>query len=470
MKDVITRFAPSPTGDLHLGSIRTALINYIFTLQAKSKSKNSKFLLRIEDTDKIRSKDIYKKNIMDDLSWLGIKWDDEVIVQSKRIKRHQEIAYKLLEKKLAFKCVCTEEMLSKKREENIKKQQVMKRLCIDCENNESIQNIDKNFCIRIKIPDEGTLTINDQVQGKITINNKEIDNYVILRADDSPTYMLSVVVDDYDMGVNNIIRGDDHLNNTFRQLYIYYNLGWEIPDYTHIPLIHGMDGSKLSKRHGAINIKNLDEIGYLPHAIINNLILLGWSPRKNDEFIEFDEILKLFNIKDLSKSSSIFDYDKLNHFNNHYLKKESNYIFFEKFLSKQSISFNLKDNTNLIKKIFNYHKEKVKYYSELLDIINIYLDKNFKTNYDKVLDDDFNNNLKVFIKKLNSINDWNLINLEAVIDKFITVNQIRFSKFGKPMRFVLTNSVNGISLSKILDLLGKNNTFIRLNNYINRIK
>ena len=470
MKDVITRFAPSPTGDLHLGSIRTALINYIFTLQAKSKSKNSKFLLRIEDTDKIRSKDIYKKNIMDDLSWLGIKWDDEVIIQSKRIKRHQEIAYKLLEKKLAFKCVCSEEILNKKREENIKKQQVIKRLCIDCENSESIQNIDKNFCIRIKIPDEGTLTINDRVQGKITINNKEIDNYVILRADNSPTYMLSVVVDDYDMGVNNIIRGDDHLNNTFRQLYIYYNLGWEIPDYTHIPLIHGMDGSKLSKRHGAINIKNLDEIGYLPQAIINNLILLGWSPKKNDEFIEFDEILKLFNIKDLSKSSSIFDYDKLNHFNNHYLKKESNYIFFEKFLGKQSISFNLQDNTNLIKKIFNYHKEKVKYYSELLDIINIYLDKNFKTNYDKVLDDDFNNNLKVFIKKINSINDWNLINLEAVIDKFITLNQIKFSKFGKPMRFVLTNSVNGISLSKILDLLGKNNTFIRLNNYINRIK
>ena len=180
--------------------------------------------------------------------------------------------------------------------------------------------------------------------------------------------------------------------------------------------------------------------------------------------------MKLFNIKDLSKSSSIFDYDKLNHFNNHYLKKESNYIFFEKFLSKQSISFNLKDNTNLIKKIFNYHKEKVKYYSELLDIINIYLDKNFKTNFDKVLDDDFNNNLKVFIKKINSINDWNLTNLEAVIDKFITLNQIKFSKFGKPMRFVLTNSVNGISLSKILDLLGKNNTFIRLNNYINRIK
>ena len=470
MKDVITRFAPSPTGDLHLGSIRTALINYIFTLQAKSKSKNSKFLLRIEDTDKIRSKDIYKKNIMDDLSWLGIKWDDEAIIQSKRIKRHQEIAYKLLEKKLAFKCVCSEEILNKKREENIKKQQVIKRLCIDCENSESIQNIDKNFCIRIKIPDEGTLTINDQVQGKITINNKEIDNYVILRADNSPTYMLSVVVDDYDMGVNNIIRGDDHLNNTFRQLYIYYNLGWEIPDYTHIPLIHGMDGSKLSKRHGAINIKNLDEIGYLPQAIINNLILLGWSPKKNDEFIEFDEILKLFNIKDLSKSSSIFDYDKLNHFNNHYLKKESNYIFFEKFLGKQSISFNLQDNTNLIKKIFNYHKEKVKYYSELLDIINIYLDKNFKTNYDKVLDDDFNNNLKVFIKKINSINDWNLINLETVIDKFITLNQIKFSKFGKPMRFVLTNSVNGISLSKILDLLGKNNTFIRLNNYINRIK
>ena len=470
MKDVITRFAPSPTGDLHLGSIRTALINYIFTLQAKSKSKNSKFLLRIEDTDKIRSKNIYKKNIMDDLSWLGIKWDDEVIVQSKRIKRHQEIAYKLLEKKLAFKCVCSEEILNKKREENIKKQEVIKRLCIDCENSESIQNIDKNFCIRIKIPDEGTLTINDQVQGKITINNKEIDNYVILRADESPTYMLSVVVDDYDMGVNNIIRGDDHLNNTFRQLYIYYNLGWETPDYAHIPLIHGMDGSKLSKRHGAINIKNLDDIGYLPQAIINNLILLGWSPKKNDEFIEFDEILKLFNIKDLSKSSSIFDYNKLNHFNNHYLKKESNYIFFEKFLSKQSISFNLKDNNNLIIKIFNYHKEKVKYYSELLDIINIYLDKNFKTNYDKVLDDDFNNNLKVFIKEINSINDWNLINLEAVIDKFITLNQIKFSKFGKPMRFVLTNSVNGISLSKILDLLGKNNTFIRLNNYINRIK
>ena len=264
MNDVVARFAPSPTGFLHTGGIRTALINYIFVQQSKKKNSNSKLLLRIEDTDITRSKNEYKKSILDGLEWMGIKWDEKLQTQSERIKRHKEIAYKLLEKKHAYKCICTKAELEAKRLENQKLRKNVKRLCTKCKNDSVIQTLEKDFCIRIDIPNDGEISILDKIQGEVIVKNKEIDNFILLRKDGTPTYMLSVVVDDHDMGVNMIIRGDDHLNNIFRQLHIYKSLQWDFPTYAHHPLIHGDDGLKLSKRHGAVDINEFKKKGYLP--------------------------------------------------------------------------------------------------------------------------------------------------------------------------------------------------------------
>ena len=471
MNGIVARFAPSPTGFLHLGGIRTALINYIVVQQSKLKNSKSKLLLRIEDTDKLRSKNKYKESIINGLEWLGFKWDDEILIQSDRVERHKEVAFELLEKGYAFKCICTTKELESKRLENKKNQLSVKRLCTKCENDTKIQILEKNYCIRIKIPNYGQLSITDKIQGKITIENKEIDNFVLLRKDGTPTYMLSVVVDDHEFKINTIIRGDDHLNNTFRQQYIYKYLKWNIPEYAHLPLIHGRDGSKLSKRHGAVDINEFKKLGYLPQSIINNLILLGWSPKKNDEIIEIDQIIKIFEINKMSKSSSIFDYDKLNHFNNHYLRKDENYQYFEKFIKDNNILKSFFDEDHIkIKNIFDAYKKQINFYCELENIAKIYYNNSFKTIVNNILDESFNSILKEFISTLNEISDWNILNLENCIKKFIERKKIKFVIFGKPMRKVLTNLQNGPSISDILYILGKKNTFIRLNNYINSEK
>ena len=297
MNDVVARFAPSPTGFLHIGGIRTALINYIVVQQSKKDNGKSKLLLRIEDTDITRSKDEYKKSILNGLEWMGIEWDEKPHTQSESIDRHKEIAYKLLEKGHAYKCVCTKEELETKRLENQKLRKYIKRLCTKCKNDSATQLLEKDFCVRINIPNFGKLSVLDKIQGEVVVENKEIDNFILLRKDGTPTYMLSVVVDDHDMGVNMIIRGDDHLNNIFRQLHIYKSLQWDFPTYAHHSLIHGEDGLKLSKRHGAVDINEFKKRGYLPQSIINNLILLSWSPKKDDENIEIEEIINTFNLE-----------------------------------------------------------------------------------------------------------------------------------------------------------------------------
>ncbi|MDC1060242.1 glutamate--tRNA ligase, partial [Alphaproteobacteria bacterium] len=325
MTKIITRFAPSPTGNLHIGSARTALINFI----CKSKKIDSKLYLRIEDTDKERSKEEFKDNILNGLKWLGIDWDNEPQIQSQNINRHLEIANKLLDIGKAFKCICSEKELSERRKKINSGELTSKKICISCEKNTEVQNLEKEYVIRIKIPFEDKEILEDMVQGTVEVKKSEIDDYVLVRKDGTPTYMLSVVVDDHDLGVNFIIRGDDHLNNYFRQKFIYEYMKWDIPTYAHIPLIHGEDGSKLSKRHGAVNLIDLKKQGYLPEAIINNLILLGWSPKKNDdEIIQLKNIISIFNIKDLSKSASIFSYKKLDYFNNYYLRKDQNLELF----------------------------------------------------------------------------------------------------------------------------------------------
>jgi len=467
MNSIITRFAPSPTGNLHLGSIRTALINYIVAMQSKGRGYESKFLLRIEDTDKERSSIEFKNNIIDGLKWLGIVYDEEPVIQSEKIKRHQEIAYSLLSKGKAFKCICSREYLQKKREENKKNKNNDKKLCKTCEFDKDVQSAESDYVIRIKNPNDGKIIIKDLVQGNVEVKNKEIDDFVLLRKDGSPTYMLSAVVDDYDMGVNLIIRGDDHLNNSFRQIFIYLNMGWLKPNYAHLPLIHGADGKKLSKRHGAVDINNFKDSGYLVESIINNLILLGWSAGKLNEVIEMNEIIKLFNINKISKSSSIFNYNKLKFFNNYYIKNDKNFSKFLNYCNDNILfsKFN-KLNKEKLLRIFNVYKKNINFYKELENIYYVYDDEGYKTNKNKLLDKHFDLLLNEFLSIIEKINNWEIEDLENIIKNFILQKKIKFSLFGKPTRLMLINIENGPSISDILYILGKKNSIERIKNYI----
>ena len=470
MNAIITRFAPSPTGNLHIGGLRTALINYIVTHQFKKKFSDSKFLLRIEDTDKQRSKKEFINSIVKGLEWMGINWDDEIYFQSKRILRHQEIAIKLLNENKAYKCICTKKQIDERREKNLIENKNIKRLCINCMFDETIQKLDSGYCIRLKIPNDGNIEVNDIIQGKVIVDNKELDNFIILRNDKTPTYMLSVVVDDHDMNVNVIIRGNDHLNNTFKQNYLYKNLDWKIPQYAHLPLIHGQDGTKLSKRHGAVNINEFNTHGYIPKAIINNLILLGWSPKKEKEFIELEEIIDKFDIKSLTKSSSIFDYNKLDFLNNYYLQKNENYQYFISFINKDTkIKKYINLDKNKIKNIYFYHNKKIKKLSEYKDIISIFFDQSLVNKKNKIFDDLFNNLIKKFIIDLEKVENWNIDNIEIILQNFIKNEKITFPSFAKPLRFILTNNEDGISISEIMYILSEHDTFLRINNYIKNI-
>ena len=463
MTEFISRFAPSPTGNLHIGSARTALINFIF----KSKNTNSKLYLRIEDTDKERSTEEYKNNILNGLKWLGINWDNEPQIQSQNINRHLEIANKLLEKNKAYKCVCTENELKERRNKINSGEISSKKICITCEKNKEVQSLEKGFVIRIKVPLEGVEILQDIIQGRVEVKNYQIDDYVLVRKDLTPTYMLSVVVDDHDLGVNYIIRGDDHLNNYFRQKFIYEYMNWEIPKYAHIPLIHGEDGSKLSKRHGAVNLIDLKEQGYLPEAIINNLILLGWSPKnQDDEITQLQNIISKFDIGDLSKSASIFSYKKLDYFNNHYLRKETNLDLFLNYCQSNSLlnEYLTFDKEKLIR-IFKIYRKDISKYNEIINISKIYFNDNIVISPNENFQNEFKDCFNDFLKLINNINNWeyDFINLE--IKEFLKKNNIKFPVLGKPIRYLLTNNYNGPSITNIFMILGKQQSLERLNRY-----
>ena len=460
MTKLITRFAPSPTGNLHIGSARTALINFIL----KSKDKNSKLYLRIEDTDKSRSKEEYKENILSGLNWLGINWDNEPQIQSQNFNRHILIANKLLNQKKAYKCICSKNELDERRKKINLGEISSKKICNTCEKDKDIQSLEKDFVIRISIAAEGIGILEDVIQGRVEVKNYEIDDYVLVRKDGTPTYMLSVVVDDHDLGVNFVIRGDDHLNNYFRQKFIYEYMNWVIPKYAHIPLIHGEDGSKLSKRHGAVNLIDLKEKGYLPEAIINNLILLGWSPKnQDDETILLKNIISKFEITDLSKSASIFSYKKLDYFNNYYLRKENN---LELFLNYCQSNFYLNTYMTLDKKklirIFNTYKKDITKYEDMKKIAVIYFDNNIKITNNEKFPEEFDDCFNDFLKLISNIDNWDYDFINLQIKEFLKNNNMKFPLLGKPIRYLLTNNYNGPSITDIFMILGKEQSIERL--------
>ena len=316
---VVTRFAPSPSGSLHIGGARTALFNWLFARHHELYGNGGKYLLRIEDTDRAISVEGATKQIYESLEWLGLDWDGEAVSQFARVERHREIASQLLNTGLAYNCYCTPEQLSEMRElaRNDGRPMRYDRRWRDREPSDAPSGAAP--AIRFKMPLEGVSVINDLVQGKVEVSNKELDDLVLLRGDGTPTYMLASVVDDHDMGVTHIIRGDDHLTNAFRQSQICRALEWNLPEYAHIPLIYGQDGTKLSKRHGAVGVESYKQLGYLPEALCNYLLRLGWG-HGNEEIIDRNQAIKWFGLEAVGKSPSRFDISKLASINAHYLR------------------------------------------------------------------------------------------------------------------------------------------------------
>ena len=315
---VVTRFAPSPTGFLHIGGGRTALFNWLY-----AKRHGGKMLLRIEDTDRERSTDAAITAILDGLKWLGLDWDGHTYYQSQFFARHAEVAHELLARGAAYRCYMTQEELAASRAEAERERRPFKvdSRWRDCSPQEAVPGTP--FVMRLKAPREGETVIEDKVQGRVTVQNAELDDMVLLRSDGTPIYMLAVVVDDHDMGVTHVIRGDDHLNNAFRQLGIIKAMGWPEPTYAHVPLIHGQDGAKMSKRHGAIGVDNYrDELGILPEALSNYLLRLGWG-HGDDEIISREDATRWFDLDHVGRSPSRFDLKKLENLNGHYIREAS---------------------------------------------------------------------------------------------------------------------------------------------------
>lgn len=312
---IVTRFPPSPTGMMHIGNARTALFNWIY-----ARGQDGQFVLRIEDTDKKRSSQEAVDVIFESLKWLGLDWDnaDDVVYQTERADRHVEVAHQLLAQGKAYKCYCSPEELEQMREtaRAEKRSTVYDRRWRDRSQSDAPHNIAP--VIRIKSPLKGEIAVDDAVQGCVSVDAKQLDDYIIVRSDGSPTYMLSVVVDDHDMGITHILRGDDHLNNAFRQRVLYDAMGWDVPIMGHMPLITGADGAKYSKRHGAVGVLDFRAMGILPEALRNYMLRLGWG-HGDDEIISDDQAFKWFDIKDINKSPSKFDVAKLEHLNAHYI-------------------------------------------------------------------------------------------------------------------------------------------------------
>jgi glutamyl-tRNA synthetase len=314
MKSVVTRFAPSPTGFLHIGNARTGLFSWLF-----ARHHGGKALLRIEDTDKARSTQEAIDVILDGLQWLGLDWDEDAYFQSQFEARHAEVANQLIERGAAYRCYLTAEEL-KQRRERAQAERRPFRLESEWRDCTTTGPEGAPSVVRLKAPREGETVIEDLVQGRVAVANAELDDFVLLRSDGSPTYMLAVVVDDHDMGVTHIIRGDDHLNNAFRQLAIVRAMGWNEPTYAHIPLIHGPDGAKLSKRHGALGVHDYRDMGILPEALFNYLLRLGWG-HGDDEIISREQAIAWFDLDHVGKSPSRFDFKKLENLNGHYIRE-----------------------------------------------------------------------------------------------------------------------------------------------------
>jgi len=457
MAKVATRFAPSPTGPLHIGGVRTALFNWLF-----SKNQKGTFYLRIEDTDKERSRNEYKNQIIESLKWIGIEHDNEEYIQSTKIKKHIEIANELLNKGFAYNCYCTEQEIEeeKKRAKQKKLPYIYNRKCRDLKE----QTKNSVAVLRFKSKIEGNSILKDLVQGDVTIENSTIEDFIILRKDGTPTYNLSAAVDDKDMNITHIIRGDDHKMNTFKQMQIFQNMNWVLPTYVHIPLIHTTEGKKLSKRDKASTLDDYKKIGIMPDALRNYLLRLGWS-FKDKEIFTLDESIKHFNIKGIGKSPSKLDMSRILSMNEHYIKNMNENDLFDHLVKYCEIYKDKIDKKGeKIKNSLNFLKNKAKTIEDIFNNAQYLIkDKIHISSEDiKLLNDLSKKILKDFLKNFEKLSNINKENLEKIINNLIKDNKTNFKGVGQPLRIALVGSKFGPGIYDVILSLDKNDVIDRL--------
>ncbi len=488
---VITRFAPSPTGYLHIGGARTALFNWLY-----ARANGGKFLLRIEDTDRERSTHEAVDAIIDGLSWLGLDWDEEPIFQASRSERHREVALSLIEKGHAFKCYVTPDELSSRRELGQAKRIAAKEAEQAGNSDEAASlrktadellapfrspyrdgaappSSDAPYVVRLRAPSEDErVGFNDGVQGEVSVTASSIDDLVLLRSDGSPTYMLAVVVDDHDMGVTQVIRGDDHLANTYRQLPIYQGMNWTPPSFAHVPLIHGQDGKKLSKRHGALGVEAYRDLGFLPEGVRNYLLRLGWS-HGDEEIIPDDKAIEWFDVKGLNKAPSRLDLDKLSFINSHYLSIADNTKLLEALKKRPEVANQSSSVIDRVKSALPMLKTRAatlveleKQCAFLFDLRPIEITGKLR----KKMDQESLLRLQRLKDQLVGLEAWNDAAIGDAISSFCATENIGMGQIGPTLRASLTGGLPSPDLSLILEWLGKTEALNRIEDQLSLIE
>lgn len=460
---VVTRFAPSPTGFLHIGGARTALFNWLF-----ARHHGGTFLLRIEDTDRARSTEEAVDALIDGLSWLGIKWDGDVISQFARADRHREVVDQLLAEGKAYRCYASPDELTQMREQARANGQSPRYdgRWRDRDPSEAPQGVAP--AIRLKAPTEGETIVRDQVQGDVKFANKDLDDMVLLRSDGTPTYMLSVVVDDHDMGITHIIRGDDHLNNAARQIQLFSAMGWDIPIMAHVPLIHGSDGKKLSKRHGDLGAEDYRAMGYLPEALINYLLRLGWS-HGDDEIISIEQATEWFELAGLNKGAAQLDLAKMESINAHYIKAKDDANLVDWVIANIGRELTNVQKTR-IEVLMPSLKDRAKLLPDLIESVGFLLAERpieIEEKAGKPLAKDGARALLAALKpRLETMETWEHDAFDPILRSFAEENEVGFGKVAQPLRAALTGTSNAPGIYEVLTALGKDEVLGRISDQL----
>ncbi|WKL56573.1 glutamate--tRNA ligase [Asticcacaulis sp. ZE23SCel15] len=457
--DVVTRFAPSPTGYLHIGGARTALFNWLY-----AKAKGGRFLIQIEDTDRERSTPEAVEAIFEGLNWLGLNTDEEIVFQSSREPQHKQVVQSLYQSGHAYACFMTHEETEAARETARASGHALRSPWRD--RVPTAEQLATPHVIRFKGPLDEPLVINDAVQGQVSFNTKDMDDLILLRSDGTPTYNLAVVVDDHDMGVTHVIRGDDHLNNAARQTLIYKAAGWNVPTFAHIPLIHGPDGAKLSKRHGAQAVGDYQGLGYLPEAMRNYLARLGWS-HGDDEIFNDQQMIDWFDIKDINKAPARLDFDKLNHVNAHWIREcepKRLLILVHDDLISRGVAIDAR-SAEIIERTLPLIVERAVKITDFADLLAFALAKRpfqIDEKTKKLLTEETFDRLSRLHENLLSLSDWSVGSLDVTLKNFVENEGVGFGKIGPALRGILSGGHPAPDISRILAALGKSEGLARL--------
>ena len=458
------RFAPSPTGQLHLGGARTALSNYLFT-----KNQGGKFLVRIEDTDLERSKKEYTDQICQSLDWLGLKWDEELVYQSANTSVYKSYIDTLLKDNKAYMCFASKEELDEIRKESnsFHYPGIWRDRDVGDINNEIKKG--SPFTVRLKTPQDGKTSFEDLIYGNISVENNEIDDFIIARSDGSPVYNLTNVVDDSLMEITHVIRGEDHVSNTPKQILIYHALGFKVPIFAHLPMILGEDKKRLSKRHGAAGVNEYESMGYQPDALLNYLALLGWNPGTEEEIFDLGSLVKNFDIRKVQKKSATYDQKKFNWISSQHLMKEDSDKVLNRLASIDPIWSESRSQDYLIK-IIDLMKPRSNSLTDLIDQSRYFFSSPKEFDSDQVQKIWKQDTAEIIIELksvLGAINSWVAIELESNFKSFMDQRGFGIGKVMKPMRFLICGSLQGPSLFDLMELIGKEESLKRINYAIN---